>query len=102
MSFSKVLDVDPATGVTRWFHADEDGKGFTIQTQQRMDEIREANLAAYKEAPTKWGDGQRVASIPLTIWARLKRDGVLDDQKAFRKWLNDPDNRVFRTRPGTV
>ena len=24
------------------------------------------------------------------------------DQKGFRKFLNDPDNRVFRTREGTV
>jgi hypothetical protein len=24
------------------------------------------------------------------------------DQKAMAKWLNDPDNRAFRTRPGTI
>jgi hypothetical protein len=24
------------------------------------------------------------------------------DQKALKKWLNDPDNRVFRTRGGVV
>jgi hypothetical protein len=24
------------------------------------------------------------------------------DQKALKKWLNDPDNKVFRTRGGVV
>ena len=26
----------------------------------------------------------------------------IDKQKALKKWLNDPENRVFRTRGGEV
>jgi len=44
----------------------------------------------------------RVASIPLNVYYDLKRRGIADDPKAMKKWLNDPDNRVFRTREGTV
>jgi hypothetical protein len=51
---------------------------------------------------TKWGDMSRVASIPLSVYYDLKRRGIADDPVALRKWLNDGDNRVFRTREGTV
>ena len=27
---------------------------------------------------------------------------ILDDEAAMKRWLNDPDNRFFRTRPGRV
>jgi hypothetical protein len=26
----------------------------------------------------------------------------VDDPAAFKRWLNDPDNRFFRTSPGTL
>jgi hypothetical protein len=32
----------------------------------------------------------------------LKKKGILDDQVALKRWLNDPENRYFRTRPGQV
>jgi hypothetical protein len=44
----------------------------------------------------------RVASIPLTVYYDLKQKGILDDQTAMKKWLNDPDNELFRTRKGKV
>ncbi len=60
------------------------------------------NKADFNDAPSRWGEGQRVASIPMTVYWELKRRGVVDDQGALRRWLNDPDNRFFRTRPGAV
>lgn len=39
----------------------------------------------------------RVASIPLVIAQNLKRQGILDDPQALDKWLDERDNRVFRT-----
>jgi hypothetical protein len=45
---------------------------------------------------------QRVATLPLVLWMKLKQDGILDDPRALRRWLNDPDNRAFRTRPGRL
>jgi len=47
------------------------------------------------------------ASIPAEIINTLNREGIMRgyhilDQKALVKWLNNPDNRVFRTRGGTV
>jgi hypothetical protein len=36
------------------------------------------------------------------VYYDLKRRGIADDPAALKKWLNDGDNRVFRTREGTL
>ena len=58
----------------------------------------------------RWSDnlfGNKVASIPLTVIDALNKKGILRgfkvlDEKAFRQFLNDPDNRFFRTRTGRI
>ena len=74
----------------------------TLRKEQDVTGIVEMNKADFNDAPARWGDGKRVASIPMAIYWELKRTGVADDQAALRRWLNDPDNRHFRTRPGVV
>ena len=37
-----------------------------------------------------------------TLPYEMKAEGKLDDQAYMKRWLNDPDNRAFRTRPGEV
>lgn len=98
----RIFDTDPLTGITRYWHVKDNGE-FVIETQQKID-VDEANRKRRVETDkrTKWGDVARVASIPLSVYYDLKRRGITDDPKAMKKWLNDPDNRVFRTREGTV
>ena len=33
---------------------------------------------------------------------QLQASGKITDQAYMKRWLNDPDNRFFRTRPGQV
>jgi hypothetical protein len=45
--------------------------------------------------------------LPFTIIDTLNRKGIMRgfaviDEKEFKKFLNDPENRFFRTRPGKV
>lgn len=98
----RIFDTDPLTGITRYWHVKSNGE-YVIETVQELD-VDESNTRARNSTDkrTKWGDMSRVASIPLSVFYDLKRQGIVDDQKAFKKWLNDPDNRVFRTREGTV
>jgi hypothetical protein len=105
----RFFDYDPHTGVTEWFHATDDGVGFRIEYTQDIEPIIEANKAAFNtfsSARESFGDGMtlngrsHVASIPAVIHAKLTREGIIRDPKALRRWLNDPDNAVFRTRPG--
>jgi hypothetical protein len=43
-----------------------------------------------------------VASIPMALYYQMKAEGKLDDQAYMKRWLNSPENRFFRTRPGKV
>lgn len=99
----KLFSHDEETGVSKIFHAD--GDDFVIQTQMSADAVEsiiEANKTNFNDAEGPWGNGKIVASIPIHIYWDLKRKGIADDDAAMKRWLNDPDNRFFRTRPGRV
>jgi len=98
----KLLDTDPNTGIRHVFNYDEMTDEATITAEQDVNEVIEANKAAYNDAPDRYGEFTRVAQIPMVIYWELKKKGILDDQVALKRWLNDPDNRFFRTRPGQV
>lgn len=98
----RIFDTDPLTGITRYWHVKDNGE-FVIETEQKI-AVDDANTRARNatDKRTKWGDMSRVASIPLSVYYELKRRGITNDPKAMKRWLNDPDNRAFRTREGTV
>jgi hypothetical protein len=102
---TKLLDYDPVMKIKRVFHYDEVEDAFHIETLQDVTGIAEhaKTLNAQKDERASWkGDMHLVASIPMTVYAELEAKGITRDEKAFKKWLNDRDNRVFRTRPGQV
>lgn len=98
----KVLSHDPASGITRFFHYSAADDEFVIQTKQDTSNIIEANKFAMNNTPKRWNDMDRIASIPVSIYFDLKKKGIVDDPKAFKKWLSDPDNRFFRTKEGNL
>ena len=101
---TRPIDFDPLTGIETNFVDHKDGT-FSIQTRQQVYDLIEANKAAYNgvDAKAGWnGEWHHVASIPLTTYFDLKKKGVIDDAKAFKRWLNDSDQRAFRVRPGRV
>lgn len=103
---ARLLDADPVTRTRTLFHWDEPEEVAHVETLMDVTEIVEGNKGLYnlhdERAPWK-GDGfHNVASIPINLYMDLQRQGIADDPKAFRRWLNDRDNLLFRTRPGTV
>jgi len=98
----KLLRVDPFTGTAQYVEYDENDDTFRFTQEIEAEPITEWNKKLYNEAPTSWGDGASVARIPLALWFTLKQAGILDDKKALRRWINDPENRHFRLRPGDV
>ena len=99
-----VQDENSAT----YYHEDPVTGDITLEDVMDATDLVEHNVAVsnnYDER-TPWnlqGMGlNRVASIPMNVFMELKKKGIVDDKKAFRRWLNDRDNRVFRTRPGVV
>ena len=108
MSEKWLLDRDPLTGITEWFVPDEQDGTFTIQTSQDVENIVEANRDHFNQFNSirdgygeNIGASTKVASIPLNVFFELKKR-FGHDQKAWKRWLNDPDNAAFRTRPGAV
>jgi hypothetical protein len=92
-------------------HSDGEG-GIVIQTRQDITDIVEQNKKEYNsyDEKARWSDnlfGNKIASIPMTVIDDLNKQGIMRgfavlDEKRFRAWLNERDNRVFRTRTGVV
>jgi len=92
-------------------HADGDG-GIIVETRQDITANIEQNLKEFNsyDERAKWSDdifGNKIASIPLTVIDDLNAKGIMRgfaviDEKQMKAWLNNPDNRFFRTRPGKV
>lgn len=105
MADRRLFSADPFTGITKYFHWDDSNDTFLIETemaQPALEDLIEANKQDFNDAPKGWDDGKLVARIPLHIYWDLKKKGITEDPMAMRRWLNDPDNRFFRTFPGTV
>ena len=102
----RILDYDPETKITQWYHCDSHTGDISLETSQDVTGLIEHTKGDFNQIDERanWkGDVHKVASIPLSIYNDLaKKSNNFKDQRAIRKWLNDPDNRVFRTRPGRV
>jgi hypothetical protein len=98
----RVLSVNPDYKKTTYFHSDADK--ITIETVQDVTDIVEHNKAKYNSVDerARWGEWARVAQIPLSVYFDLKKQGITEDEAAMKRWLNSPDNRYYRTRPGKV
>ena len=103
-SHRRLFSHDPEFGITKWWHWDEEKQAGTIETVQTVDALIDQNVA-HQNAQTRldrWGDGKVVARIPMSVYAELLGSGKSQDSAYMRRWLNDPDNRKFRTRLGRI
>lgn len=79
-----------------------------LETTQDVTNIIEWNKIQTNEATLKTDSVMtHVARIPFTVIDDLNKKGIMQgfmikDSAAFKRWLNDPDNRVWRTYPGSV
>jgi len=102
------LGTDVHNGTIKTFYADGDG-GLVVETKQDVSPWIEKNKAKYNatDERAKWGELAHIASVPDSVileWNRLGfcRGYFIIDQAALKKWLNNPDNKACRTRPGTI
>jgi hypothetical protein len=83
-----------------------DGK-LIIESSQDTAPILESNRFERNEFDVKHNSDMKydrgftkVATIPNIIIDKLMRDGTWFDKKAMKKWLNDSNNKAFRTGGG--
>ncbi len=71
----KLFDVNAQQGITRTWHYNTDTDEVTIQTQQDVTDVIEANKAIYNAVDEKanWtGEWHLVASIPESLYYKMK------------------------------
>ena len=96
-------------GSVTTFHDQDDG-GIVIAKEQNISALIDANKEEYNTADSKWNDNaleNRVARIPMAVFEDLQKQGItrgftVIDMPRFKAWLNNPDNRVFRTKAGRI
>lgn len=104
MALTRTL-IDDRIGArkTVW-HEQADGS-IVVETISNVDELVGENKAMYAGVDERagWkGDQHMVARIPLAIYYEMVQSGKINDQAYLKRWLNDPDNKVFRVRPGRI
>lgn len=103
----RILADDPIVAQRVNWH--EEGDSVVIDTKQDVESIMELNKDQFNQSDgTFGGDMKHVARIPLVVMEDLirrnilKKGGGVKDEKRFKAWLNDRDNRVWRTHPGRI
>ena len=104
----KLINSDPLTGKKTYFHGEADGN--YVSTEMDGTPI----LKTAKEEANSWRYGsligntqkhkQKVADIPAPLYYSLveKFGQPKENPTEWRRWLNDRENRFFRTTGGTV
>ena len=86
----------------------DEGK-IIMESTQRVDEIAIGNKREYNESCVRYNSKfqrdskfRKVATIPNILVDQLMRSGKWKDKKYMKKWLNDQDNKMWRTSAGVV
>lgn len=110
MSSSEVLESDPLTRSSLIFHDLDPSKGdkFVLEDRQDVTELLEDNKRSYNSYDQRArhkGTFHRYAEIPMNLFMEMWAQGRFRGTKLSRedaRWLDDPDNKAFRTRPGSL
>lgn len=89
-------------GTQTRFHEEDDD--LVIEEVQDVQDVIDLNKREYNARMGERfaGDQVPVARIPAIVWQDLIAKGIAYDEERLKAWMNDPDNRAFRTRPGKV
>ncbi len=100
-----LFDDDPVIGRKTWLLFDERGNIRGAYVEQDVDAIVAQNREAEKATHgVRFGDYNRVASVPLTFLEKTGLGDAVDqgDRRFMSKLLNDSDYSGFRTSRGRV
>lgn len=103
----RIINSDPLTGRATYLQQDADGD--RIVSTQKFDKLMELN----KFMNNGWQKGQmrgtqkhiqHVAEIPNVVYHHLLETlgDPRENAKAWKAWLNDSENRAFRTGGGNL
>lgn len=100
MALGRLISRDPVRGVSVYLDIASDGS-FLFTEVQNVKGWRTPEGPG-RRRPNTQRHARQVAELPTIVVNRLIREGIWGDDKAMRRWLNDPDNRDFRTGGGRL
>ena len=96
----KLFSHNPALGITKYWHYDDDTDTAVIESVADETALLE-RVQAERNAQTsldRFKDGvHKVAEVPLHVYSEWLAKGLDKDQAFLRRWLNDEQNRRYRT-----
>ena len=106
MSYTRMIEDDPATLTKTYMHYDSESDMVTTYDEQNVDDIHDIVKEARKTQPSwrKWkGDFHQIGMIPNTVYWYLWKKGMLpsQDKEAFRKWWNE-NQSLWNTKTGRL
>ena len=84
-------------GVETAVHTEDGDGSFHITKKQDIQPILDYTKYCREQPVNRKAEDRHVADIPQVIAAQLYRDGILQDKKRLLKWLDKPENKVFKT-----
>ena len=93
MSKKALLDFLPESRRQVFYH-EEDGKTY-IETRQEVSHLIEAAKLLAEVPPSKEDGWRFMCVIPDTVFNQAATEGWLHDKAAWRRWMNNSDNRAF-------
>ena len=105
----KILGYDPIQKKTTYFHGGNNGEHH-ISIEQDVKEIikmakdKDIEYKPYNLTGNTQNHRQQIAELPANLYYELiKKFGQpKQNRKAWSRWLNDPDNKAFRTGGGNI
>tara|TARA_Y100000992_G_scaffold277054_1_gene221660 strand:+ start:234 stop:527 length:294 start_codon:yes stop_codon:yes gene_type:complete len=77
----------------------EDERGI-FYTEQDVSNIIKYTKHLGEQTPSK--EFRHVAEIPMVIYEKACLEGWANDKDAWKKWLNNPENKPFRSWQGKI
>lgn len=100
---------DPATGITeQYWHNPLEGT-VTIRKLQDVQKVIDNNKEEFNSFNKGYSDSRgthKIATIPMVVIDKWRAEDGFDWFKATsnerKRWLEKPENAVFKTRPGKL
>lgn len=88
-------------GLKEYYHTNSEKPGdLIIETAQDCEPIVEMAKRLSEQTPGK--EWRHVACVPMFFLDKAAKEGWINDKAKWRAFLNDPDNKAFRTWPGRL
>lgn len=87
-------------------HYDEMDDRLFIAQSEDIQPVLDANKRAFEVDDKRFNKPiNHVARIPMIVIDKVRNEigvDLLKDDKALKEFLNDPENKYFRTKPGRI